>query len=372
MVRYPLGGNLSWTLQWLLGFSRLGHEVYLVEKSGYPDSCFNPARGVMGDDCSYGTAAVDALLTRFGLARRWCYVDAAGEYHGVSRGRAGDLLATADLFVDLGTHGSWLEDLHTDCRRVLVDGEPAFTQMKWETKLAAGEPLLDYDFYYTNGANVGTSASDAPTAGRQWRAVFNPVVLNLFAAPCPPSTAPFTTVMHWQSHRPLAFRGREYGQKDVEFRRFIDLPQRTAVPLEAAVAGNCPRDELIANGWAVRSARNVTASFDAYRDYIHASRGEFSVCKNVFVDTNSGWFSDRSAAYLAAGRPVILQDTGFSEVLPTGRGLFAVRNVDEAAAALNVVTEDFVRHSLWAREIAAEYLDTNRVLTRLLTAVGCA
>jgi hypothetical protein len=152
----------------------------------------------------------------------------------------------------------------------------------------------------------------------------------------------------------------------------MDLPRRTAVPLEVAIAGKCPGEELVRNGWRVRRAHEVTVTYDAYRDYIRDSRGEFSVCKNVFVDTNSGWFSDRSAAYLAAGRPVVLQDTGFAAVLPTGRGLFAVRTPGEAAAALDEVAGDYDRQSRWARDIASDYLDTGRVLPRLLAEVGCA
>jgi hypothetical protein len=342
----------------------------MVEQSGYPNSCLDPVRRTVGDDCSHGTAVVDALLARFGLAGRWCYVDTAGAYHGCSRERVRDLFRSADVFVDLGTHGAWLGDVPGGCVRVLVDGEPGSTQMKMEAKLAAGERLPEYDHYFSNGANVGTPRSDAPTAGRRWRAVFNPVALDLFEPVPPPPGAPFTTVMTWQAHDPIRFNGRKYGQKDVEFRRFADLPRRTVVPLELAIGGKCPRDELLAAGWRVRDGREVTVTFDGYRAYIRHSRGEFGVCKNVFVATRSGWFSDRSAAYLAGGRPVVLQDTGFSDHLPCGRGLFAVRTADEAAAALDAVAADYDRHSRWAREVAAEYLDTTRVLGRFLAQVG--
>jgi hypothetical protein len=370
MVRYPLGGNLSWTLQWLLGFRRLSHDVFMVEKSGYPNSCFDPSRGVMGDDCSCGARAVDGLLRRFDLDDRWCYVDAVGEHHGLPRDRVRELLETADLFVDLGTHGAWLDDLPDRCVTVLVDGEPGATQMKRETRRAAGEPLPEYDFYYSNGANVGTPRFTGPTAGLPWRHVFNPVVPDLFDLPPPPPDAPFTTVMNWRAHAPFRYGGRAYGQKDAEFARFVDLPRRTTVPLEVAVAGKYPEGDLVGHGWRLRRGHEVTITYDAYRDYIGDSRGEFSVCKNVYVATNSGWFSDRSAAYLAAGRPVVLQDTEFGSVLPTGRGLFAVRTPDEAAAALDQIAGDWGRHSRWARELAAEHLDARRVLGRLVSEVG--
>jgi hypothetical protein len=366
MVRYPLGGNLSWTLQWLVGLQRLGHDVYLVEKSGYANSCFDPVRGVMSDDCSRGTAVVDALLTRFGLPGRWCYVDAAGHYHGLAVQRVRELFRTADLFIDIGTHGAWLEEATETPIKILVDGEPGATQMKMELKRAAGAEPPVYDFYYTNGANVGTDRSSAPTAGKQWRPLFNPVVVDLFECPPPAEDTPFTTVMNWQAHEPLRFRGVAYGQKDVEFQKFIDLPLRTSAPLEIAVSGRIPREQLLQCGWRVRRAHEVTISFDSYCDYIRDSRGEFSVCKNVYVATNSGWFSDRSAAYLASGRPVVLEATGFEAHLPCGRGLFAVHTVEEAAAALEEVRGDYQRHSDWARELARGHLDTHRVLGDLL------
>jgi hypothetical protein len=370
MVRYPLGGNLSWTLQWLVGFRDLGHDVYLVEKSGYPDSCFDPVKGVMGDDCSYGTATVHALLARFGLESRWCFVDAGGHYHGLSRERVGEVFRSTDLFLDIGTHGSWLAEAAGARLRVLVDGEPGFTQMKMVKKRAAGQAPSEYDYYYSNGTNVGTPRSTAPTAGIAWRPLFNPVVGDLFDCLPPPTSAPFTTVMNWQAHEPFSFGGRTYGQKDVEFVRFMDLPRMTTAPLEVAVAGKVPTERLEGSGWRVRRAHEVTASFDSYRDYIRASRGEFSVCKNGYVVTNSGWFSDRSAAYLAAGRPVVLQATGFEDHLPCGRGLFAVRTPEEAAAAIDAVSAAYDRHSRWAREVAREHLEARVVLGRLLAGLN--
>jgi hypothetical protein len=370
MVRYPLGGNLSWTLQWLLGFHRLGHEVYLVEKSGYPNSCFDPVKGVMSDDCSYGTSAVHELLARFGLAERWCYVDAHECYHGISRQRAAEIFRTADLFVDIGTHGTWLAEAAQAKLRILVDGEPGSTQMKWEKKLADGGALPTYDNYFTNGANVGTGRSTAPTAGRAWQPLFNPVVVDLFDSPPAPQGAPFTTVMNWQAHTPTQFNGTTYGQKDVEFEKFMNLPRLSKVPLEVAVSGKVPAAQLFASGWRLKSGWEVTVTFDSYRQYITDSRGEFSVCKNVYVATNSGWFSDRSAAYLASGRPVVLQATGFEAHLPCGRGLVAVCTPEEAAAALDEVSLDYDRHSNWAREVAREHLDTWRVLGRLLAQLG--
>jgi hypothetical protein len=377
VVRYPLGGNLSWALQWLVGLQRLGHEVYLVEKSGYLNSCFDLSRGVMSDDCSYGIGVVRALLERFGLQERWCYVDAYKQYHGLPRARIERIVKSADLYLDMGTRGlgtaddTWLEEAAGAGLRVLVGTEPGANQMRMERQLAAGQELPQYDVYYTTGLNLGTAHTTAPTAGRQWRPIVDPVVVELFPyAPIDPRR-PFTTVMNWQSQEPIEFHGVQYGQKDVEFARFLDLPRRVAVPLELAVAGKAtPLQQLLAAGWRVRHAHEVTRSLEAYHAYVRASQGEFSVCKQVSVATNTGWFSERSAAYLASGRPVVMQETGFSRHLPCGRGLFAVRTVEEAAAAICEIHGDSQRQARWAREIACEYLEAGKVLGQLLCELG--
>jgi hypothetical protein len=376
MVRYPLGGNLSWALQWLIGLKRLGHDVYVVEKSGYPDACFDLAQGRMTDDCTYGVAVVQALLARFDLKDRWCYLDARGQYRGLPRPEVEAVLGSADLFLDMGTHGvdadgTWLDEATTARRRVLVATEPGLTQMRMELKLTAGDTLPEYDVYYTTGLNLGTAESTAPTAGRRWWPIFDPVVTDLFPVLPKPPRAPFTTVMNWQSHQPVRFGGVEYGYKEREFPKFVDLPARTRVALELAVAGKrAPTEQLRAAGWRVRDAHQVTVSFDAYQAYIAASRGEFGVCKQVCVASNVGWFSDRSAAYLASGRPVVMQETGFSRHLPCGRGLFAVRTVEEAAAAIEEIDGEWERHAQWARELASEYLEAHKVLGRMLEHLG--
>ena len=353
MVRYPLGGMLSGPLQWLVGLARLGHDVFLVEKSGYANSCYDPVQDAMSDDCAYGVATVNALLARFDLHDKWCFADAAGRYHGLSRQGITDVFKSADLFIDMGTHGSWLDEAAASGLRALIDGEPGYTQMKMEKRLALGDTPASYDYYYTVGCNIGTARSSAPSAGKQWRHVFHPVAVELFRTEPPNPGAAFTTVMNWQAHEPLEFEGRTYGQKDVEFARFMDLPTLVRATLEVAVSGrNVPVSKLRESGWQLRDAHQVTMSVDSFTEYVRNSMGEFSVCKNVFTATNSGWFSERSAAYLASGRPVVVQDTGLGGQLPSGAGLFTFRTVAEAAAAIDEVRADYERHSKSAREVA--------------------
>jgi hypothetical protein len=370
--RYPLGGNLAWTLHWALGLRRLGHDVLLLEKGDYPSACFDPVAMQTGDDCSAGLRAVTPLLRRFGLEGSFCFVDRAGTYFGWQRREVQEYMRSADLLIDLGTHGSWLAEADTgSCMTVLVDGEPGYTQMRRELKQAQGLRAGSYDRYFTNGANLPTGKYSGPTAGLEWAAVFNPVVSDLYSGTAPPRAGAITTVMNWQSHDALSYQGRTWGQKDVEFTKFIGLPRATGLHFEVAVAGGAtPVPRLEAAGWRVKSAIMETRSYPSFVKYIINSAAEFSVCKEAYVSLATGWFSDRSATYLAAGRPVVMQDTGFGAYLPVGVGLFAVRDQWEAAAALADIMSDLQRHSEAARAIANEHLDARVILPKFLAACG--
>jgi hypothetical protein len=366
-----MGGMMSWLLQYLVGLDRLGHEVWYVEKAARPNDWFDPTRDAMTDDCDYGVRAVGALLARHGFGGRWQIVDLAGRRHGASRERIQAAFDGADLFLDMGGDASWLEEAARSGLRVLIDCEPGFTQMRMASRLEAGESLPDYDFYYTPGRNIGSERSSVPTAGRAWRPLVDPVVPELFPVePAPPGAA-FTTVMSWQSMRPRVYQGKTYGNKDVEFERFVALPERTRVALELAVSGrDVPWRRLARAGWRTRDANQISSSFESYAAYIRGSRGEFTVAKHCFVATNCAWFGDRAAVFLASGRPVVMQETGWSEHLPCGEGLFAVRTLEEAAAALEEVERDWPRHSRRARELAEEYLDAGKAFPRFLDELG--
>jgi hypothetical protein len=367
MVRYPLGGMLSWALQYVIGLQRLGHDVVFVEKAHYPQACFSPTTGVMTDDASEGVGIVAGLLARFGMPGRWCFVDYSGVYHGMTSDQVNAEFRSADLFIDMGTHGAWAEESTAARRRVLVDGEPGFTQMKRASRIADGVAVTEYDAYYTSGLNIGTERSTAPTAGVEWQPLPHPVVLDLFDPTPPPRVGAITTVMNWQSYTPLEYKGRTYGHKDVSFEAFADLPSKVDAPLELAVGGpSVPVEHLVDLGWHVRNGHEVTRTIDDFWAYIVASRAEFSLCKEGYVATGSGWFSDRGGAYLASGRPVIQQDTGFGALLPLGEGLFAVSSVDEAAAAIDAVLTHPDRHAASAREIAESHLDSRVVLAAWL------
>ncbi len=373
VFRYPMGGMVGWLLQYLIGLQRLGHDVTYVEEARGPGYCFDPTREQWSDDCSNGIRTVTEQWARFGVGERWHVADIEGPRHGLPQERVEAAFDSADLFIDMAGGHSWFSDAERARLRVCIDCEPGFTQMKMATCLEEGKPLPSYDFYYTSGRNIGTQNSWLPTAGKQWRPLAVPVVPDLFPLTPVSPGAPFTTVMTWKSFRPRVYQGQSYGHKDLEFATFESLPRRTSVPLEVAVSGkHVPWDGLARAGWRVRNANEVTTSFESYADYIRRSKGEFSVAKHCFVATQSGWFGDRAAMYLASGRPVVMEDTGWAKHLPSGEGLFAVRTVEEAAAAIEEIERDYARHSRRARELALELFDAGKVLGRFLDELGVA
>lgn len=370
LFRYPLGGLNRWTLGWLRGLTDLGHDVFVVERATGGGACYDPVRKLMTDDCRYGISIVGDLLERSGLGGRWCFVDAEGTHHGMRKRALDRLFHSADLFVGM-LWKEWLAEASASGLRVFVDGEPGYFQMELAAEHEDEADSHGYDHYFTTGLNVGTDAYTGPTAGIDWRPLLlSPVSVSRFALGESPRDAPFTTVMNWRSHRTIQFEGKSYGQKDEEFLKFLGLPGRTTTALEIAASGSVPTEMLLAAGWRVRDADRVAETVESYLEYIALSRGEFSVAKNVFVATNSGEFSERSGCYLASGRPVVAQETGFSSHLPCGHGLFAVRSQEEAAAALDEIEGDYESHSRWAREIAHEYLDAEPVMRRFMNEIG--
>jgi hypothetical protein len=371
MVRYPLGGMMSWVFQHLAGFKALGNEVYFVEKYGYPNSCFNPLTRSMSNDCSYGIKTVNDLLATIGLEDNWCYVDQEGNYFGMQKKRIESVFHSADCYIDLGTQNGWEEESSYCQLRILIDGEPGFSQISFFNDDELGRRYSRYDHFFTNGYNIGRAGNPAPTGEVIWKHMYSPVHASLFKVTEPDIKAPFTTVMNWQSHKPISYMGREYGQKDIEFEKFIQLPSLVDANLEVAVSGrNIPLDMLKRYKWNRVDGIEITQSYQSFCSYIEKAKAEFSVCKNVFVALNTGWFSDKSAAFLAAGRPVILQDTGFSEHLPCGTGLFAVTNTDEAKSAIEEIENNWAKHSIAAREIAMNYLDTVIVLKKFMQEIN--
>jgi len=230
--------------------------------------------------------------------------------------------------------------------------------------------IRQHDVFFTLGEEIGRPGRPIPTGGRTWHPTRQPIVLANWPVRAAPD-GPFTTVMSWKIEpTPPSLGGRIYGGKDVEFERFMDLPSRTPETLEVALAGAAPRERIVAGGWRLRDARGVSATMAAYRDYLLASRGECSIAKNAYVALRSGWFSTRTAAYLACGKPAVVQETGWSAHVPPGPGLHAFTTAAEAVAALAAVRADYAGACRHAREVAEAYFRAEDVCARLLADAG--
>jgi hypothetical protein len=367
LVGNPVGGHVLSILHWLAGLRSLGYDVVFVEHHGWSDACWNPETKVLSDDPAYGLAELKQHATRLGL-RGWCFVDAAGTYHGLSRQQMAAICRSADVLLGLWTV-TWLDEFAACRRRIFIDTDPGFTQFNLSpdvrASLAYASPV-DFHEHYTYGVRIGQPDCPIPTHGIDWKPARPPVALDLVPFHFQPDAACFTTVMAWSPRKPIVYGGVEYGLKDIEFWKIADLPSRVSSCLEIALGGKAPYDKIAAAGWRLAAAADVTATVSTYRDYIARSRGEFSVAVNLEVKTRSGWFSDRTAAYLATGKPAVVQDTGFSEDLPCGEGLFAFRTIDDAAAAIEEIGRDYERHCRAARRIAEEHLDARRIIGRIL------
>jgi hypothetical protein len=362
IARYPFGGVTWCSLMYLLGLRELGHEVLYIEDTG--ECVYDPEQDAISTDPSYGTRHIHGALEPFGLGDRWSFVNYDGTYHGRSKDAVRAYCADADLFVNLsGGSWFWRDEYVGIPRRVFVDSDPVFTQLaiakgvRWYVDFFRG-----FDRLFTFGANIGSPACDVPTSGFTWHPTWQPVVTDQWRTECPPERDRFTTLMTWRNQ---SFSDVD-GGKDREFVAFLDLPSRTAARFELAVNG--PMDLLAAHGWSPVEAMGVSRSLWDYRDFIQGSKAEFGVAKHAYVSRRSGWFSDRTECYLAAGRPALVQDTGWSAHLPSGKGLLAFSTSEEALMGLESIESDYGAHARAAREVALEHFDASRVLPAFLEA----
>jgi hypothetical protein len=363
LVRHPVGG-LSWHhLQYLVGLQRLGHDVTFVEHYGWDDSCYDPAPDEMTSDPSYGIAYLKKLLEPHHLADRWCYLAQDGIAHGLSRRELSAVCRDCDVYFNL-SYINWIDEFEQCRRRVLVDTDPVLTQTR---AFGLGGPFSRYTVLATYGENVHQPNCSMPTANVHWFPTRQPVVLDLWQPGAPNAEGVFTTVMTWKGYPDITFEGRVYGQKDREFEPYFSLPTRVGSRMELATTPPPElADRLAAGGWTVVDPMNAAGDPWGYQRYIRSSRAEFSVARHAYVSTRCGWFSDRSAAYLASGRPVVVQDTGFTDWLDTDAGVVAFATPEEAAAGIADVNRRYELHCAEARRVAERYFDARRVLTDLL------
>ncbi|GAC1436842.1 MAG: hypothetical protein NVSMB51_09070 [Solirubrobacteraceae bacterium] len=356
------GGQAMRVLQVLEGLRRLGHDVLLIEfleEPPEPQSIVYFAEALRGRWSPERAALIDARTGR--------------SHAGPGQQAVRSFAQSADALISLAAHyrrepWPFLEAVRP---RILFEQDPGYTHL-WA---ADGDPkdiFGEHDVYFTVGANVGTPRSLIPHVGIEWRPLWPPVVPDWWPVAGRLERDRFTTVGAWRDYGYLDFNGLVLGPKVDEFAKFIDLPRRSGEDLELTLAidtDDPDRERLRDAGWRLEDP-HVVSTPERYRDYVAGSLGEFSCAKGGYVGTNSGWFSDRSACYLASGRPVVLQATGFEDVLPTGEGAFAVHDVEEAVAAMAEIRSSYARHSRAARSLAEDFFDAERLMEWMLQEAG--
>lgn len=362
----PWNGGEAWVrLSWLLGFRKLGFDIHFVEELRRP--------------CEDGAnlAWFKLVAEQLGLASEATLIDEDGEpIHGLSCADLLDLAEEADLLVNISGHLPPGPLFRRFRRKAYIDIDPGFTQL-WHAAGNPGARLQGHDFYFTIGENIGTPGCSIPMGDIPWRPTRQPVVLEHWSVLPGNDGGRFTTVASWRGpYGPVEHGGRTLGLKVHEFRKLVELPGLCRQGFEIALSihpeDGKDLDLLRCHGWHVVDPRIVAPDPLAFRRYVQASLAEFSVAQGVYVETGSGWFSDRTVRYLASGRPALVQDTGFSRNYPAGEGLVPFRTLEEAVAGAERIARDYDDHCRAARALAEAFFDSDKVLGRLAEEVGIA
>lgn len=379
MGRFPIAGVIWQYLHYIVGLQRLGHEVYYIEDTTiYP---YNPVSFDTSGDCSYAVDVIKSLADSFGFRGRWAYsarfLDPPQSF-GLDLATLRQLYREADAILNVCGAQETNEDILRSERLVYVESDPGLEQIKVDQgDCDTCEKLSRYKALFTFGESVPDSSSfPVPLNGFSWLPTRQPVVIDFWKTDMPPGpSATFTTVANWSTRglKDIHWKDRTFVWSKAEnFLDFIDVPKAVGPFFEIATdIKDKPTSALIrSKGWRLRDPYALSTDRERYRRYIRDSRGEFTVAKDQYVSLQTGWFSDRSACYLAAGRPVITQETGFTRFYGGDKGLFSFSNIEEIKDAESAVRADYAEHSRCAYEIACEYFSAEKVLSSLLDRAG--
>ena len=378
MGRVPFGGQTWLYLSWLRGLAELGHDVWYVEDdSVWP---YDPVQNPVTDDCSYAVSHLSRCMDRVGLRDRWAFrlVGCPDACYGLNDSQLDDLYASCDVLLNVVGATDLREEQLQAPFRVYVQTDPVTAELR----LANGdehtrEAFDNHHVIATYGENYGAPDCAVPLNGHRYVKTRQPVDLDFWRTAYDPGASVFTTIGNYRHEgEDVEWQGEVYTwSKHHQWERFIELPSRTSQRFRLAMEPEEQDDVrlLREHGWELESPFAMSLDpFGSYPDFIRRSRAELTVAKDQNVRLRSGWFSERDACYLASGKPVVAQDTGFGAVFPTGEGLFAFSTTQEALAAVDAINSDYERHCRAAREIAEEYLDARKVADRLLAEVGAA
>ena len=373
--QYAFGG-VTWDyIQYLLGFRALGHDVWYLEDSGaWP---YDPVRQTLTEDCTYNVNYLRGMMAEFGFADRWIYRNGAdGKFHGAGETAARDLIKNGDLLVNVSSAG-WLKDYEFGVKhRMFIDGDPMFTQVNLLNPKNADYAAIvrGHDSHFTFGLNVGRPGCLVPEVGIRWKKTVQPIALDHWSFQDEAAPDRFTTVMNWASYAPIEWEGKPYGQKDLEFQKFKQLAKRTPQHLEMAMGqgpgSTRPTEELRALGWTILEPGEMLPDHRSYHEFLRTSKAEWSVAKHGYVAGRTGWFSCRTACYLALGRPAVVQETGWSEYIPAGDGLLAFSTLEEAVEAIADINDHYSEHQAAARALAEQFFEAKKVCADLLAQAG--
>ena len=375
MFWYPLAGVTYQFLHYLEGLRRLGWDVYYVEDSSR--WVFDLKDFELTPEASANVELVAPVLEKYGFGEKWVFRGGyeGGKCYGMSEGQLSQLYKDADAFLNVTASQELREEHMAIPKRIYVESDPFNVQVKvLQGDLKTINALAAHDIHFSFGENLGQPDCDLPVDLVCWHPTRQPVLMDLWRNPFPPAgDSAYSTITTWKNKgKDLTFRGETYyWTKDREFLKIIDLPKRRPVGFELATLVDEKTHELLSqNGWRIADSMQVSRDIDKYREYIQKSRGEFTVTKDQVVRPKTGWFSDRSSCFLAAGRPVITQETGFSKFLPTGKGLFGFSSMEEILAAVDVIESDYEGSCKAARDIAREYFAAEKVLEKLMSQAG--